>query len=75
MARRGLRVARPPPRDRGRRRGGPRHARGGPARPPARPRDRDAGWRVERFMGDDVVDTPEVVLSALRRLLGTSRDD
>jgi hypothetical protein len=36
---------------------------------------RDAGWRVERFMGDDVVDTPEVVLSALRRLLGTSRDD
>lgn len=36
---------------------------------------RDRGWRVERFMGDDVIDTPEVVLTALRTLLTGSRDD
>jgi hypothetical protein len=36
---------------------------------------RDAGWRVERFMEDDVVDTPEVVLVAVRGLLGPSRDE
>jgi hypothetical protein len=36
---------------------------------------RDAGWRVERFMEDDVVDTPEVVVAALRALLRASRDD
>jgi very-short-patch-repair endonuclease len=36
---------------------------------------REAGWRIERFMGDDVIDTPEVVLTALRTLLSTSRDD
>ncbi|MCW2987004.1 MAG: hypothetical protein JWR63_4574 [Conexibacter sp.] len=36
---------------------------------------RAAGWRIERFMGDDVIDTPEVVLGALRRLLWPSRDD
>jgi hypothetical protein len=36
---------------------------------------RDGGWRVERFMRDDVIDTPEVVVTALRRLLTTSRDD
>jgi hypothetical protein len=36
---------------------------------------RDCGWRVERFMRDDVVDTPRVVLDALRHLLTASRDD
>jgi very-short-patch-repair endonuclease len=36
---------------------------------------RAAGWRVERFMRDDLVDTPEVVIGALRHLLPTSRDD
>jgi hypothetical protein len=36
---------------------------------------RAADWRVERFMEDDVVDTPEVVLAALRMLLSPSRDD
>ena len=36
---------------------------------------RDAGWRLERFMGDDVFDTPEVVLTALDALLMTSRDE
>jgi very-short-patch-repair endonuclease len=36
---------------------------------------RAAGWRVERFMRDDLVDAPEVVLAALHRLLATSRDD
>jgi very-short-patch-repair endonuclease len=36
---------------------------------------RDAGWRVERFMEDDIVDTPEIVLTALRTLLSASRDD
>ena len=36
---------------------------------------RATGWRVERFMEDDVVDTPEIVLAALRTLLSASRDD
>jgi len=36
---------------------------------------RDAGWRVERFMEDDVVDAPASVLAAVRTLLSTSRDD
>jgi hypothetical protein len=36
---------------------------------------RNTGWRVERFMEDDIVDTPEVVLVALRTLLSASRDD
>jgi very-short-patch-repair endonuclease len=36
---------------------------------------RAAGWRIERFMGDDVLDTPEVVLTALRTLLTASRDE
>jgi very-short-patch-repair endonuclease len=36
---------------------------------------RAAGWRVERFMRDDLVDAPQVVIAALRRLLATSRDD
>jgi hypothetical protein len=36
---------------------------------------RATGWRVERFMEDDIVDTPEVVLAALRTLLSPSRDD
>jgi hypothetical protein len=36
---------------------------------------RATGWRVERFMRDDVIDTPEVVVTALRHLLRTSRDD
>jgi predicted transcriptional regulator of viral defense system len=34
---------------------------------------RAAGWRIERFMEDDVGDTPEVVLAALRLLLSASR--
>jgi hypothetical protein len=33
---------------------------------------RAAGWSLERFMGDDVVDTPEVVLAALRTLHSAS---
>jgi hypothetical protein len=36
---------------------------------------RDAGWRVERFMEDDVVDAPSEILAALRTLLMPSRDD
>jgi hypothetical protein len=36
---------------------------------------RNAGWRVERFMEDDVIDTPELVLAALRTLLSQSRDE
>jgi very-short-patch-repair endonuclease len=36
---------------------------------------RAAGWQVERFMRDDLVDTPEIVVAALRHLLATSRDD
>jgi hypothetical protein len=36
---------------------------------------RAAGWRVERFMEDDVDDTPEIVLTALRALHSASRDD
>jgi hypothetical protein len=36
---------------------------------------RDAGWRVERFMEDDVVDAPGEILAALRTLLMPSRDD
>ena len=36
---------------------------------------RAAGWQIERFMEDDVIDTPEVVLAALRDLLSPSRDD
>jgi hypothetical protein len=36
---------------------------------------RDAGWRIERFMEDDIDDTPEVVLAALCTLLRASRDD
>jgi hypothetical protein len=36
---------------------------------------RATGWRVERFMEDDVIDTPEIVLTALRTLLSPSRDD
>jgi very-short-patch-repair endonuclease len=36
---------------------------------------RATGWRVERFMEDDVVDTPEVVLAALRTLLSSSMDE
>jgi hypothetical protein len=36
---------------------------------------RDAGWRVERFMGDDVVDTSEAVVITLRHLIPVSRDD
>lgn len=36
---------------------------------------RATGWRVERFMEDDIVDTPEVVLAALRTLLSASRDE
>jgi very-short-patch-repair endonuclease len=36
---------------------------------------RAAGWRVERFMEDDIVDTPAVVLAALRTPLSPSRDD
>jgi hypothetical protein len=36
---------------------------------------RDRGWRVERFIGDDVIDTPQAVLIALRHLLGASRDE
>jgi hypothetical protein len=43
-----------------------------------RRRDRElrtAGWRVERFMGDDVDDDPAGVTAFLRTLLPTSRDD
>jgi very-short-patch-repair endonuclease len=36
---------------------------------------RAGGWRVERFMEDDVVDTPDLVLAALHTLLEPSRDD
>jgi very-short-patch-repair endonuclease len=36
---------------------------------------RDAGWRIERFMGDDVIDTPQNVETAVRTLLTPSRDD
>jgi Protein of unknown function (DUF559) len=36
---------------------------------------RAAGWRIERFMGDDVIDTPEAVAAAVRTLLSASRDD
>ncbi|MCW2993262.1 MAG: hypothetical protein JWQ18_757, partial [Conexibacter sp.] len=36
---------------------------------------RDAGWRVERFMEDDVIDTPDMVVAALRALHAASRDD
>jgi len=36
---------------------------------------RDAGWRVERFMQDDIIDTPDVVLTALRTLISASRDE
>jgi Transcriptional regulator, AbiEi antitoxin/Protein of unknown function (DUF559) len=36
---------------------------------------RNAGWRVERFMEDDIVDTPEVIIGALRSLLSPSRDE
>jgi very-short-patch-repair endonuclease len=36
---------------------------------------RAVGWRLERFMHDDVTDTPEAVISALRHLLTASRDD
>ncbi|HMJ36070.1 MAG TPA: DUF559 domain-containing protein [Baekduia sp.] len=36
---------------------------------------RDAGWRVERFMRDDLVDTPDAVVTAVRHLLTASRDD
>jgi very-short-patch-repair endonuclease len=36
---------------------------------------RGKGWRIERFMEDDIVDTPDLVLGALRTLLQPSRDD
>jgi hypothetical protein len=36
---------------------------------------RATGWRVERFMEDDIIDSPEAVLAALRTLLSPSRDD
>jgi very-short-patch-repair endonuclease len=36
---------------------------------------RATGWDLERFMEDDVVDTPGIVLAALRTLHSASRDD
>jgi uncharacterized protein DUF559 len=36
---------------------------------------RATGWGLERFMEDDVVDTPAIVVTALHTLLTPSRDD